>query len=140
MKRLALFLLPSALFLLPQNPADEPQPRHANAYSFADTARKEHPAVFSHPFAKGPFGSAAIVTPKDPVPLHYHAKHDETVVVLRGGGTVTLNGQKKKVRAGDVIFVPKGTVHGYLPEVGDEVLVSCFAPAFDGKDRILVDK
>lgn len=124
--------------LVAQTP--KPGPRHANALEFAKAKRNSAPETFSHFLAGGEFGSVFVATPKSPIRPHYHAEHDETVVIVRGSGRVRLGESERKVKSGDVVFVPRGTIHAYLPEVGDEVIVSCFAPVFDGKDRIFVDK
>jgi quercetin dioxygenase-like cupin family protein len=114
-------------------------PRHAGAAEFAAEARKALPEAPSHHFATGAFGSVFVVTPTKPIPPHYHAEHDETVVLLRGSGKMRLGGKDIEVRAHDLIFVPKGTVHDFRPGQGEVLAVSCFSPTFDGKDRVLVD-
>lgn len=70
---------------------------------------------------------------------HYHKTHSEHVVVLSGKGTMRLGETRMNVKAGDVIFIPKGTVHSV--EVLDEAplkVLSIQAPFFDGKDRVWV--
>lgn len=70
---------------------------------------------------------------------HYHAVHDETVVVLSGRGVMTLGEETHDVEPGSVILIPRGTVHS-LRVVGDPLeAISVFAPPFDGKDRIFVE-
>lgn len=53
-----------------------------------------------------------IVPPKARVPQpHYHEACDEVVYGLSGTMTTTLEGVAQEVRAGDVVFVPRGKVH-----------------------------
>jgi quercetin dioxygenase-like cupin family protein len=71
------------------------------------------------------------------VPWHYHADHDELVVVLEGAGTFTIDGQAREVKAGDVQVIPRGAVHSFAHAGGAmTAVVSIFSPRFDPKDRI----
>ncbi|MDI3285104.1 cupin domain-containing protein [Polyangium sp. 15x6] len=81
-----------------------------------------------------------VIQTRGTVPLHYHAEHDEFVVILEGSGTFTVEGQTRMVKAGDVQVIPRGAVHSYVHEgPGVTVVVSTFSPKFDPKDRIMVD-
>ena len=81
-----------------------------------------------------------VIQTRGTVPLHYHAEHDEHVVILEGSGTFTVEGKTRGVKAGDVQIIPRGAVHSYVHEgPGVTVVVSTFSPKFDPKDRIMVD-
>ncbi|MDI1445536.1 cupin domain-containing protein [Polyangium sp. 6x1] len=81
-----------------------------------------------------------VIQTRGTVPLHYHAEHDELVVILEGSGTFSVEGQTRVVKAGDVQVIPRGAVHSYVHEgPGVTVVVSTFSPKFDPKDRIMVD-
>jgi mannose-6-phosphate isomerase-like protein (cupin superfamily) len=73
------------------------------------------------------------------VDAHYHAVHDETVVILTGRGTMTLGEESQEVEPGSVILIPRGTIHSFRVSGEPVEALSVFAPAFDGKDRIFVD-
>jgi mannose-6-phosphate isomerase-like protein (cupin superfamily) len=75
---------------------------------------------------------------KESVPLHFHAAHSETVLVLRGKGDMYLDGRSFPVRKGDLVFIPQGTHHGV--EVKGRMLqvLSSQSPWFDGTDRVKV--
>ena len=51
-----------------------------------------------------------------------------------------LGEKELKIRKGDVVFIPKNTVHS-VKSIGKEPLkvISVQAPFFDGKDRIMID-
>jgi mannose-6-phosphate isomerase-like protein (cupin superfamily) len=70
---------------------------------------------------------------------HRHKTHDATVVLLRGTGTMVVGKERKKIHAGAVMFIPRGTVH-YFTNEGKEpaVALAIYAPPFDGKDREIV--
>jgi quercetin dioxygenase-like cupin family protein len=104
----------------------------------ADKLRAESPSLGTHLFAEGEQATVNLINTVSPVPKHYHAKHDETVVILRGRGKMILGDQEREVAAGDVIFIPQGTVHAFDPLSEDVVAVSVFAPKWDGKDRIII--
>ena len=67
---------------------------------------------------------------------HRHNRHDSTVTILEGRGTMVIGKEKRKVRAGSVLFIPRGTVHNYTNESKKpSVALVVFAPPFDGQDR-----
>jgi mannose-6-phosphate isomerase-like protein (cupin superfamily) len=61
-------------------------------------------------------------------------------VVLEGSGQMTLGTKGFGIKKGDVIFIPKNTVHSVI-SMGDQPLkvISIQAPKFDGKDRVFID-
>jgi mannose-6-phosphate isomerase-like protein (cupin superfamily) len=95
-------------------------------------------AVASRTLFTSPRVSAHATTVRGPLPAHYHAHHEETVVVLSGTARMRLGGTWHELRAGDLIHVPKGVVHEV--DVDEPVTVlSLFAPPFHGEDRVFVD-
>ena len=96
------------------------------------------PKALAYRFAETDSCTVNLLAAKNEVPAHYHAKHEETVVVLSGQGVFTLAGEKRIVEPGDVFFIPRGTVHAFVPTSSDVVVVSTFSPKFDGKDRVFV--
>ncbi len=71
---------------------------------------------------------------------HVHATHDLTVFVLKGRALMHLAGQTIKVKAGDVIDIPRGVPHWVenKSKSGSEVF-AVFTPAFDGRDTAYPD-
>jgi quercetin dioxygenase-like cupin family protein len=52
------------------------------------------------------------VQPEAKVPApHHHESVDEAVYGLEGTMTTTLDGTRHAVRAGDVVYIPRGAVH-----------------------------
>ena len=113
-------------------------PRAGNALTIMKAQLAENPKAFAHKFAETDSCTVNLLAAKNEVPPHYHAKHEETVVLLSGHGVFTLAGGKHIVEAGDVFFIPRGTVHAFVPTSSDVVVVSTFTPKFDGKDRVFV--
>jgi quercetin dioxygenase-like cupin family protein len=45
------------------------------------------------------------------VPRHTHSDANEIQYIIAGSGTAWLGDQQRQIRAGDLIIIPKGTVH-----------------------------
>ena len=102
----------------------------------------EEPGVMRHThLAAGRHASAALIQTRGAIAPHYHARHDETVLVWEGKGTMRLGDEQIAVEEGSVVFIPEGTVHSFTP-VDDRgaAVVSIFSPAFDGEDRVFIDE
>jgi mannose-6-phosphate isomerase-like protein (cupin superfamily) len=72
---------------------------------------------------------------------HVHATHDLVVTVLRGTGRLYIRGEPHAMQAGDVTVVPHATPH-YFVNTGSEPAAAfvVFAPPYDGKDQVPVEK
>jgi quercetin dioxygenase-like cupin family protein len=75
----------------------------------------------------------------DAMPPHLHKSHEEIIIVRTGRARARIGERDVDLKPGDVFHVPKNTVHA-ARAYGEEPFtgVSVFAPAFDGKDRVLV--
>lgn len=84
--------------------------------------------------------SFCIVIPKE-VKAHKHVWHSEQVYVLQGLGEMRLGDKSFRIQKGDLIFIPKNTVHA-VKSIGDTVLkvISIQSPRFDGSDRVMVNE
>ena len=74
------------------------------------------------------------------VPDHYHRISDEIYYVHSGRGTMRLGDEYTDVADGDIISIPRGTVHG-LKKTGPDRLVIFIitSPPFDPEhDRFTV--
>jgi mannose-6-phosphate isomerase-like protein (cupin superfamily) len=47
------------------------------------------------------------------IPLHVHADTNHMLYIARGTGTARLAGQKRKIKPGDILFIPHGIEHGF---------------------------
>lgn len=82
--------------------------------------------------------SSFVIWVKQNVKEHFHQQHSESVYVLEGEGMMSLGDQLFLIRAGDYVFIPKGTPHSVTQIMGDVPLkvISIQAPVFDGTDRV----
>ena len=66
---------------------------------------------------------------------HYrHPTYDETFIICEGHYDFRLDGKLLKLGPGDVVFVPRGTPHGFVstgPEVGRQIIISSPGGVFD---------
>lgn len=71
---------------------------------------------------------------------HYHRFHDLTVTVMRGQGTMDIDGKKFPLEAGDVVHVNRGLRH-YFRNTGKEPSAAfvVFSPPYDGRDTITAE-
>jgi mannose-6-phosphate isomerase-like protein (cupin superfamily) len=72
---------------------------------------------------------------------HTHNKHDLTVVMLSGSGILHIGDRSVPVQAGDIMEIPRGTVH-WAENVGPGAceVYAIFSPPYDGKDNHPVAK
>ncbi|MGF6774952.1 cupin domain-containing protein [Paraburkholderia sp. GAS334] len=56
-----------------------------------------------------PSGTVAVQTGN--VPKHTHTGSDEIQYVISGSGTFWLGNEQRRIHPGDLIIIPKGTVH-----------------------------
>lgn len=77
---------------------------------------------------------------KNEVKPHKHQFHSEHVFIIEGEGLMNLGDKKFKIKKGDLIFIPKNSVHSVKTTSKQALkIVSIQAPIFDGKDRILIE-
>jgi mannose-6-phosphate isomerase-like protein (cupin superfamily) len=124
---LLLFLFP--LFTLAQNQS-------------LDTieAPSNYDNIYSRTIASDSLSSSFVIFIKKEVKKHKHTTHTENVYILDGEGEMVLGDRSFKVKKGDIIFIPKNTVHSLkvVSAIPMKVL-SVQSPNFDGKDRIFVE-
>ena len=76
----------------------------------------------------------AIEPPGSGAGHHRHPTYDETFVICEGHYDFRLDGNLLKLGSGDVVFVPRGTPHGFVstgPEVGRQIIISSPGGIFD---------
>jgi quercetin dioxygenase-like cupin family protein len=67
--------------------------------------------------------------------LHIQSSHDELVLMLEGECGFRVGDEVRRVRTGDLIFIPKNTIHGPVIDNGRITLLSIFAPYFDRSQK-----
>lgn len=67
--------------------------------------------------------------------IHIQSSHDELVLILEGECGFRVGEDTKRVTAGDLIFIPRDTIHGPIIDNGRIALLSVFAPFFDRQKK-----
>jgi mannose-6-phosphate isomerase-like protein (cupin superfamily) len=84
-----------------------------------------------------PQGTMAVQTGN--VPKHTHTDANEFQYVISGTGTFWLGDQQREVHPGDLIIIPKGTVHaGSVPSSGEFKVLAIKLPPQAPDDLHLV--
>jgi mannose-6-phosphate isomerase-like protein (cupin superfamily) len=65
------------------------------------------------PLACGDGGAATLIQLNDPVADHAHADADEFLYVIAGEGAANMGGTAQRLRAGVLLFVPRGVTHRF---------------------------
>lgn len=76
----------------------------------------------------------AIEPPESGAGRHRHPTYDETFIICDGHYEFQLDGKILKLGSGDVVFVPRGTAHGFMsmgPEIGRQLIISSPGGIFD---------
>lgn len=142
MKR-AFFAVTALLLASSVSKAEAPKaqddPKIGSVRSVIENVKLQNPNIPIRLFSQGRKLTVNVVTPTAPLKAHYHATHEEVVYVIQGHGKMTLGGKTQDVKTGDIIFIPRKTLHSFTPEGNDCQVLSVFGPAFDGKDRIFIE-
>lgn len=63
-----------------------------------------------------------VLPPGGEAPVHVHREAVDVMLIVRGSGLATVDGQERRVGPGDVILNPKGTRHGIRNDGSDELV------------------
>lgn len=97
--------------------------------------------IYVRKIAGDSLSSSFCILIKKEVKAHKHLQHSENVIVLQGHGLMRLGEKQFMVQKGDMVFIPKNTVHA-VQSTGAFPLkvISIQSPAFDGSDRVMLEK
>jgi mannose-6-phosphate isomerase-like protein (cupin superfamily) len=86
--------------------------------------------------------TSTVIWIKQEVKPHYHASHTEQVYVIEGTGQMLVGNDHFDIGPGDLITIPKGTIHALRVTSKDKPMkvLSIQTPQFDGSDRVMVEK
>jgi mannose-6-phosphate isomerase-like protein (cupin superfamily) len=75
------------------------------------------------PLACGNEGTATLIQLNQPLAQQTHAEADEFLYVVAGEGSASLEGRQQKLRAGILVFVPRGMPHVLAPTGRNPLIV-----------------
>lgn len=105
---------------------------------------KEHPLdsgqnIRIDLIASGPSSSIHVVQIRQAEKPHLHARHHLKAVIIRGQGTMHIDGKKISAGVGSVFEIERGTPHYFVNSgTGTAAALVTFTPPYDGKDMIPV--
>ena len=117
----------------------------ANAQSITNEADLVTPAklatVEGRDIGSDSLSSGNVIWIKTELKAHKHLTHSEHVYVIDGEAEMRLGDKTVKIKNGDIIFIPKGTVHS-VKVISKRPLkvLSVQAPHSDGTDRVFVNE
>jgi mannose-6-phosphate isomerase-like protein (cupin superfamily) len=76
----------------------------------------------------------ATLAPRQATRRHDHARSEEIYVLVDGGGTMEIDGERASVAAGDAILIPAGAWHELMAGEAGARLLCCCAPAYSDDD------
>lgn len=80
----------------------------------------------------------ATLEPGQATRRHRHAETEEIYYVVEGAGEMELDGERRRVTAGDAILIPPGAGHQIrADEAGPLRFLCCCAPAYRHEDTFL---
>lgn len=102
---------------------------HENEGEHLITGRRKAPMTIKISKTKNDVNNISFCTENivasDRIRVHKHLNEDEFVFIHKGEGIFTLDDQQIAVKAGAIVFVPKGIWHG-LENTGQETLCMVF--------------
>lgn len=74
-----------------------------------------------------------LLPPFSETPALYHRRTAEFVFIIKGSGTVYLDGRRTRIKAGDMFGIPAGMQHQFATRQSSVEALSLFAPPLDLK-------
>jgi len=75
------------------------------------------------------------IPPNSAAEEHRHINSDNVILILRGTGTIILNGSQHEVRAGDRVMIPRAVWHGFRTSGESLEFISAQMPPILDKDH-----
>jgi quercetin dioxygenase-like cupin family protein len=72
--------------------------------------------------------AGVLLAGKDEAGLHRQPNHEEILVVLEGEAEFRVEDEVRQIRRGDLVFVPRGALHGPITRSDLFSVLSIFAP------------
>ncbi|MDG6898960.1 MAG: cupin domain-containing protein [Nitrososphaerota archaeon] len=80
------------------------------------------------------------IRPGGKIPRHFHPELEHEQYVLRGSYKMGIGREVYEVRAGDSVFIPKGTVHWYQNTGDEDAEFLCIIPKTERYESVYPDE
>lgn len=105
-----------------------------------ENADKDFDNIYSELIFSDSLTSSFLIIVKKEVKLHKHVHHSEHVYVLEGSGDMILGQDNISITKGDLIIIPKNTIHSLIVTSINPVKILSFqSPEFSGNDRVYIE-
>ncbi len=94
-------------------PATDAKPTSSDLLAVIDKEFVGRRAGKTTPLACGDGGAVTLIQINDPVADHSHTDADEFLYVIAGEGAANVNGAAQRLKAGVLLFVPRGVMHRF---------------------------
>jgi mannose-6-phosphate isomerase-like protein (cupin superfamily) len=95
----------------PPKPSSDAKPASIDILDVIDKEFVGRAAGKTTALACGAGGTATLIQLNEPVADHAHADADEFIYVIAGEGAASMAGTAQRLRAGTLLFVPRGVTH-----------------------------
>lgn len=79
------------------------------------------------------------IRPGGSIPKHYHTSIEHEQYVLAGDYQVGIGEELHRVKAGDSVFIPAGTVHWYVNDGKKDAEFLCIVPKVEKYEQIFLE-
>jgi mannose-6-phosphate isomerase-like protein (cupin superfamily) len=77
----------------------------------------------------------ATLEPSEATERHYHRETEEIYFVIKGAGTMEVDGETQTIRPGDAVLIPAGAWHQLENDGSSELrILCCCAPPYSHED------
>jgi len=80
------------------------------------------------------------IRPGGSIPKHYHPDIEHEQYVLAGSYQVGIGGKTHRLKAGDSVFIPAGTVHWYTNDGEADAEFLCVVPKVEKYEAVYLDE
>jgi quercetin dioxygenase-like cupin family protein len=80
------------------------------------------------------------IQPGGSIPRHYHRDIEHEQYVLAGDYTVGIGEKTHRLKAGDSLFIPAGTVHWYTNDGEGDAEFLCIVPRTEKYEAVYLDE
>ncbi|MBI2127188.1 MAG: cupin domain-containing protein [Thaumarchaeota archaeon] len=79
------------------------------------------------------------IKPGGSIPKHYHPEIEHEQYAIKGNYSVGIGDKQHKVKTGDALFIPAGTIHWYKNNSKEDAEFLCIIPRKENYDTVYLE-
>jgi mannose-6-phosphate isomerase-like protein (cupin superfamily) len=100
---------------------------------------KDGSTIREHHHTQAQSLAEATLEPDEATQRHYHRASEEIYFVVKGSGTLEVDGERTRVRPGDAVLIPPGAWHTLENDGTSELrILCCCVPPYSDADTFFV--